>query len=490
MAPCRVFLGTLCLALLSACGDTGANGRRPNVLLITLDTVRADRLGAYGYDARDATPNLDAFARECVVFEQAFANSSFTPPSHASLLTSLYPSEHGLMHWSQKLADVPTAGELFTAAGYRTFAVSPLKTLFILGLERGFQETLDIPHENIPGGVRLGDAPAINARALPRLTADDERPFFAWLHYYDAHRVFARQGEQWARRYSDFDDLSVGDTEAWYQVPPRRRPGRPMVQSQISSEQATFIKDRYDGGLAYLDEQIGALLDELRASGVLEHTIVVITADHGEVLDEYEEEWFSHDPHLVDANIHVPLLVRLPGAERAGERRDALVQGVDLLPTLLELAGIDVSGDATGDAAVRAALDAREFSGLSLVPVLGGRTLPRDFVFADRMGRDRSGEDPQPAEADVQRERDRKRMLRTKTHKLVHNMDRGQFQLFAVGDEHTDVAQEQEQNFDRLVNAYRDHVLHLKATDGTPSELDDATRELLRQIGYLDEDGN
>ena len=457
------------LALLpTACGPGAPAARRPNVLLITLDTTRADRFAAYGQTGREITPHLDAFAREGVVFEQSFSNSSFTPPSHASILTGRYPSEHGLMHWSDALGPVATAAELFSAAGYRTLAASPLKTLFVVGLSRGFDSAEEFEHTQGDGLMYLADAPTINARVLPALTADDERPFFAWLHYYDAHRVFGRQGEEWAQRYGSHPDPSVGGTEAWYQLDPADR-----ARLGITPAQADFIDDRYDGGLAYLDEQIGVLLDELRAAGVLDDTLVVITADHGEVLHEHDEEWYSHDPYLVEENIRVPLLVRLPGGEHAGTRVPDLVQGVDVLPTLLALTGVDAGG--------------ARFSGLDLSPTLEGRALRRDFVYAERRSRDREGQEGLGIE-EVRAERDRRRMLRTATHKLIQAPDRGTTELFAVDDEHRDVSGSSPDVFHGLMGLYTRQLEALQPVDdtGEAGGLDPETEAMLRELGYLE----
>lgn len=484
--PTPALLALTLLALLTACGPDGTTppagpATPPHVLVITLDTLRPDRLGCYGYE-RDTSPHLDAFAEQSVLFEQAFSNSSFTPPSHASILTGRFPGEHGLMHWSQTLADVPTAADLFAAAGYRTLAISPLKTLFKIGLSRGFETLLEPPHREGDGLYYLADAETINRDVLPHLTGaatpGDERPVFAWLHYYDAHRVFGRQGREWAQRYNDSHDVAVGDTEQWYQLRAESHKGK-LPQGALSPADVAFMEDRYDGGLAYLDAQLGRLFERLEATGVLERSIVVITADHGEVFAEHDEEWFSHDPHLVDENVHVPLLIRLPDGAHAGERRDTLVQGVDLLPTLLELAGVD-PGSWSG-------------SGLSLVPALEGRPLRRDALFADRMGADWTVSPPprnlpEPTPEQIVEERDRKRMVRTASHKLIINMDRGTASLFAVDDEQTNLYGADDDLTRRMTGLYQAQVGRLREVQRESVELDPETEAYLRGLGYIGDD--
>jgi arylsulfatase len=458
------------LACTVACGPDTPSG--PNVLVITIDTVRADRIGAYGHTLRDITPHIDALADESVLFENAFASSSFTPPTHASIFTGLHPSEHGMMHWNKPLGDVPTAAALFRDAGWNTLAVSPLPTLFKLGLDRGFENTISPPVRREDDRFILADADALSAAALPLLTAEDGRPFFAWIHYYDAHRPYGRQGPEWSGRYAADDDPSIGATEDYYQLTPEKRAALGLTPAQT-----TLMRDHYDGGLAYLDDRLGRLFDALRTAGVLEDTIVVVIADHGEVLDEYEAEWFSHDPWLVDENTHVPFLLRLPGAAHAGTRVPGLVSQVDVLPTLLALAGVDAPPD---------------LSGLDLTRVIEGGALGRALVFADRIGDDLSARktDTPPTEEEVAASRDRRRMVRGDRHKLHHAVDRDQVALYAVDGstpEGEDVQERDVAAFDRLLDAYRDLLESLRPPPGTPdgaTGIDPATDEFLRGIGY------
>jgi len=471
-AAAAIALG-LALALAghsAGCGRGAAAERRPNVLIVTLDSLRTDRLGAYRQTAREVTPRLDAFAAQSIVFEQAFATSSFTPPTHASILTGLYPSEHGMLWWNRQLADVHTAAEIFQAAGYRTGAFTPLKTLLELGLSRGFDEQgAPAPvDESVPDGQRLvlADADAVNALALPWLTAGGEgRPFFAWVHYYDAHRPYGRQGPQWSGRFvaPGADDPDVGATERWYQLTPEKRAALGLTPAQTA-----LLKDHYDGGAAYLDDRVGRLLDGLSEAGLLDTTIVVLLSDHGEVLDEYPAEWFSHDPWLVDENVHVPFLLRLPGGERAGTRVDALVSQIDVLPTLLALAGLDA----------RVASEPVPLSGLDLSPAWSGRRLPRETVYADRQGDDRDGKSPQ-----------RSRMLRSATRKLVHDEDRQVLELWAEdgsAQEGLDISGRDRDAKAGLVEAYRQQLerLRVPGSASTHGDLAPDTQKMLDSLGY------
>ncbi len=469
-ATLSVVLGVV----LAGCG--GADKAPLNVLVITLDTLRADRVGAYGY-MRDTTPHLDAFAKESVLFEQAFAASSFTPPTHASILTGRYPGEHGMLHWNKHLADVPTAAQLFAEAGYRTGAFTPMPTLLKLGLDKGFTEQQSPPHHVNGQQIVLADADAINAVALPWLTASAEqtggKPFFAWVHYYDAHRPYGRQGPEWSGRFARPDDPAVGATEEWYQLSADER-----AKLALDTDKVDLIEDHYDGGLTYLDDRVGRLLDELRARGVLQHTIVVILADHGEIFDEHEPEWFAHDPYLFDENVHIPFMLRFPDGRLAGVHVGALVSQVDVLPTLLALAGI--------------APPPGGLSGLDLQPALDRARLPRELVFAERIGddlSDRKGSQP-PKEAAVKASRDRQYMVRSATRKLLIYEDRGSAAFFAtdvLGGEQVDLATQEPDAVQAALHACAQWMqsLHKPGAAAAANGLSDEEIRLLESIGYM-----
>lgn len=430
------------------------------MLVITLDTVRADRFGVYGAQRAGITPRLDTFAKQCVVFENAFANSSFTPPTHASIFTSLYPAEHGMMWWNRHLADVPTAAEMFSVANYRTLAFTPMVTLFALGLDRGFDQPLDVPHSMRGEQILLADADAINAEVIPALTAQDKRPFFAWVHYYDAHRPYGRQGPEWSGRFRANDNPTVGDNESWYQLTPSKR-----AELGLTPQQTQLIKDHYDGGLAYLDDRVGHMLDALQSAGVLENTIVVIIADHGEVLDEHDEQWFSHDPYLTDEVIHIPFLLRLPGGRHGGRRVAGLVSQVDVLPTLLELARV-------------AALPG-ELSGRSLVPLIEGGTSSASWVYADRVGDSRFGLAP-----------DRRYAVRGMERKLVLHEDSKAVELLAVGGaaaESEDLSEREPDRRRELINVLGRWMgsLQKRGADDSGS-IAPELMEILIALGYID----
>lgn len=284
------------LLLIAAC----ARDERPNVVLVTLDTTRADRLGVMGH-APARTPVLDALAARGVVFERAYASVPLTLPSHATMLTGLEPYQHRL-HDNGRIplpADIPTIAERLAAAGWDTGAfVAAFVLDSTFGLDRGFARyDDDIAPQRDPLRQEVPRRPAgdVTDRALAWLGGPRRGPFLLWVHYYDVHL-------------------------------PRRPP--PPYDA---------VADAYDGALAYVDAELGRLLAGVaRASGD-RPTLTVVVGDHGEALGEHDE--MTHGMLVYDATLHVPLLVAGAGYP-AGARSAALVRTADVAPTILAAAGL------------------------------------------------------------------------------------------------------------------------------------------------------
>jgi choline-sulfatase len=283
------------LALAAACG--GRPG--PSILLVTFDTTRADRIGAYGH-ARAFTPTLDGLAREGVLFEHAVAPAPITLPAHASILTGVSPAEHGVR--DNTIFFLGPAARLVSEAlaehGWRTGAfVGSFVLDARFGLDQGF-EVYSGPSGSDESAERPAGAVVDAAIAwLSQLPAD--APYFAWVHFYDPHRPFAPP-PLWTRRGAD----------------------------------------PYDDEIGYADEELGRLLHFLDERGLARHLLVVATADHGEALGEHGQE--SHGALLYQATLRVPLVFSgsaLPAALR-GTRVPTPVSTVDVGPTLIALAGL------------------------------------------------------------------------------------------------------------------------------------------------------
>jgi choline-sulfatase len=288
---------------------TGASLPSPvglNVLLVTLDTTRADRLGCYG-DASARTPRLDRLAQEGVRFENAIAAAPITLPSHASILTGLYPFEHGVRNNGNFYLGerVETLATVLRKRGYRTAA---FVSSFVLdrryGLARGFESYDDQMEEtSVPGSSleaeRRGDrtALAVNRWFDGQPRSDSPAPFFVWLHLYDPHEPY--------------------------------RPPPPFAD--------LFAHDPYDGEIAFADLAVGSVLDKLQGLGQLDRTLVAVVADHGESLGDHGEE--THSMFLYEGAIRVPLILWRPGILPAAKVLAAPVRALDLAPTILDLLG-------------------------------------------------------------------------------------------------------------------------------------------------------
>lgn len=314
---------TVRLALTGACLAVGALvgcSRTPdpgdlagwNVLLVTIDTLRADRLGYTGWTAA-STPALDELAASGVIFEDAVASAPVTLPAHATILTGLYPPAHGSLNNGRYPLppDVPTLAGMLRERGYETGAVV---ASFMLhrkyGLARDFDDyddrfralrSKDVVHLERPAEV-------VTDRALDWLRGrSGESPFFLWVHYYDPH--------------------------APYEAPP------PFG--------ARFATSPYDGEIAYTDQEVGRLLAGLGEIGANERTLVVFTADHGEALGDGGEK--THGILLRDSTLRVPLVLAAPGMLPSGRRVSGVVSQADIVPTVLELVGGSAPPDLDGE---------------------------------------------------------------------------------------------------------------------------------------------
>ncbi len=337
---------------------------RPNVILITLDTVRADHLSLYGYGRR-TTPNLDAFARECVVYREAVSAGDMTLSSHASIFTGLYPSRHNAHPVETREVGyplgsaLPSLPEILEQKGYRTMAVlanyAYLSPYF--GLSRGFERydvraAVPFLAEARPFYLRARVRNFATRRAAP---ADFERqtrtaeeinheaftlleelrngkaPFFVFLNYMDAHwpylppAPYDRLYPGKAARFTGSNYSSMNE-----EVSSSHRDMTPGEHNHLISQ--------YDGALNYLDDQLGKLIARLKELGLLDNTLLIIASDHGESFGE--RRLFQHGVSVYEDQVHVPLLIRFPQGAKAqppGTSVARPVSLVDLLPTILDV---------------------------------------------------------------------------------------------------------------------------------------------------------
>ena len=316
-------------------------GRPPNVLLIVVDTLRADRVGAYGATL-ELTPHVDALAAESTVFERAYAPSSYTLPSVVGLLTSRHPEEAGVDYNTHRLGgDIPTLAEFLRSHGWRTGAVV---SNYVLredsGVLRGFEEhDVELREREAVRGFADRAARQTTDAALrmwERLGAAPRRPRFLWVHYQDPHGPYTPP-DGYREAFLDAERAGPGGRRR-LRVSDDGAGGIPRYQLLPGSQrEVAFYRAGYDGEVRYTDEEIGRLLVGLRERGLGE-AIVVFAADHGEALGE-ANRWFAHGELLIEPLTHVPLLIHVPG--RGGERRRDVASLLDVLPTLAGLLGLE-----------------------------------------------------------------------------------------------------------------------------------------------------
>jgi choline-sulfatase len=344
----------------------GAKSERPDVLLITIDTLRADHLGCYG-DAGARTPNIDALAKESVLFEDATTQANVTGPSHTTMLTGLYPAEHGALRNGVPLSpQVVTLPELLAREGYRTGAFVSGFTLkneacrLAPRFERYDDELIAwrwMPEvasrlRALKGLIQLCERcgrTVFRAKRPAEETVDAAlewmsrsspgEPTFTWVHCYDPHAPYAPPAPFDRLHDPDYPGARAVD---WYQLTTQQR--RELIADPAA---LAHMRALYAGEISYADVQVGRLLERLRSAGKLERTLVILTSDHGEGLGDHGY-YFDHGTFLYDDELRVPLLVRLPGAATSARRVAGQVRLLDLTPSVLEALGLPALEHASG----------------------------------------------------------------------------------------------------------------------------------------------
>ncbi len=307
----------------------------PNVLLISIDTLRADHLSCYGY-GRPTSPTIDSLAAEGVLFEHVAGVSSWTLPTHMSLMTGLDPLGHKVQSDPAILSPkIPTLAQRFLEAGYSTAAVvSAVYLNAFHGFSRGFESYDDyfVGDELFGAGSDVETSTATVERATERLNgwskATPKRPFFLFVHFWDVHHNYQPPPPYDAV----FSPTEFPPTSAFESLDQSRNVDDTGL---VPTEQIAL----YDGELRYVDAHIALLLNAIEKLGLANNTIVAVTGDHGEELWQRGDR--GHRRTLFEECTHVPLILRYPGHLPAGRRVEQMIRQIDIAPTLLELAGLD-----------------------------------------------------------------------------------------------------------------------------------------------------
>lgn len=312
---------------------------RPHVILISVDTLRADHLGCYGYAPR-TSPRLDEFARQSVRFANAFSQASWTLPSHMSVMTSQYPHVHGVEEGEHALAEgTPTLAKALSGEGYYNAA---FVSWVYLGRKYGFASGFNEFNELLPPPELVDSATSsafkaeqVTDRAIEWLNRDHSRPFFLFVHYFDPHINY----EPPSPLDKMFDPGYHGPAKGTFGWLRKYIKGLHHRPKRIGARELQHVTALYDGEIRYTDTHLGRLFDAIEATVGLDNCLIAFTSDHGEEFDEHGS-MEGHQWTLYDEVVHVPLIVRLPGGAQAGRVVTSPVELIDIPATILGRLGL------------------------------------------------------------------------------------------------------------------------------------------------------
>ncbi|MDE0887306.1 MAG: sulfatase [Myxococcota bacterium] len=494
--------GLLLAVLLSSCsaqdtaeGDTPAKDKEtrqgpPLILLISIDTLRADHLGLYGHH-RFTSPVLDAFAAEGTIFEDASSSAPWTLPAHASMLTGLYPRKHRVLTFDTALPpEIPTLASKMSGGGYQTAAVvnSAWLTKDMYGITRDFDKYLFVDDTQ----ERRAPNSWITDQAIEWIREARDQPIFLFVHYYDVHsdyaslpqyeRIFVTpytgdaDGTGWQLAKASFEDdylalchenydpakCRIGTLEKYLAV------DRTIQKITFDDDDLRHIEELYDAGIRQLDNELGRFFSILESEGRLEEALIVITSDHGEEFMDHGR--MDHFLTMYQEVLRVPLILRGPGIP-AGQRIATPVSLVDLSPTILSIAGLEEKNSSDG---------------LDLSPLLLGREHPSfesRAIYGEASGGltyEKMMEGVFPIY----------RSLRRGRHKIIHDSKTQKWLLYDLESdpgESRDLSEEKPEITRRLAAEMRERY---RDFDPTPSpqnrvELEVEQLERLRALGYV-----
>ncbi len=454
--------------------------------------LRPDHLGCYGY-ARETSPNIDRLAANGVLFENAFSSTSWTLPAHAALFTGLADSVHGCTDTNMRLDErLVTMAERFRAAGYATagfFSGPYLHPVF--GLGQGFdvyEDCTSYPklsaryakENGTVDGMKIWTAshnditsPRVYKAVRHWLRSNERTPFFLFIHLWDVHYDFMPPPP-----YNRMFDPDYDGT-----ITSRDFLNNPAINKNMPRRDLEHLIALYDGEIAWTDEHIGKIMSELSDLGLTDSTVVVLLSDHG--TEFFEHGLKGHRETLYDEVIHIPLIIRWPQRLPTGARLEPQVRIVDVLPTVLELAGLEAP---------------QKIMGQSLLPLVDTGTLPHDNLVVAELMTDAGTLTvdghwaPKDPRFEIQH---RLRAFRRPDHKLIYDLNRDETQIFDLGkdpgeqmpvgpDDATIAAAAQKDaeegrkwlsDYDAFVGA------HSKA-----SEIPPHVQEKLQVLGYVEDD--
>jgi len=348
-------------------------GNGPNILLIIVDTLRADHLSCYGYDAIK-TPSIDGLAADGILYRHTFSQASWTRPSIASIMTGLYPSTHQTMHKQNVLPDeVTTLAEALAGYGYATVGMPNNENIFPI---RNFQQGFQVYDVLRPDFFFFATESAFHLTFYEQLRLIRERFLFQSKevqHYYQDAVVVGRHASRWLDALAGQDRFFLFIHYMEPHDPYFRHPYDGTAYARVnnphpSPAMAATYRKTYDGEITYLDRNLGELLRSLKERGLYDDMLIVFTADHGEEFHEHGGWW--HGTTLYEEQIHVPLIIKLPKNRLAGTEEDELVRSIDISPTILHTAGAPMPG---------------RMQGHDILPDSTGTVHGQDYVYSEEV---------------------------------------------------------------------------------------------------------
>ncbi len=417
-----------------------------NIVFISIDTLRADRLSCFGYP-KNTSPEIDRISKEAVSFNNAMICSTFTAPSHASMLTGLYPSSHGNLTNGYVLpAANLTLAEALKKSGYNTAAFVAAKG--ILGKQFGFAQGFDYFSEGDTGTRKAEEVTVELLNWLDQFAEKDK--FFIWVHYYDVHCDYKAPAPYYNMYYSDY----AGGLD------PTSKCGKADYNKMdLNEDDFSFINALYDGEIRYVDHSIGILYRKLLKLGIMDHTIFIITSDHGELLGE--RELIGHNLSVYDTEIVVPLIIRHPELESAGKIIPDQVESIAIMPAILDM--VDVKVDRNYDAA-------------GLFPLLKNKELKTGVGYS---------------ETAMEKGMEQFVCSRTVEWKCIWNETSNNFELYSLQDdpgELNNLADEEKPLTDLQKNAFLQWTeTKKKYSRDKLQEISESVKDNLKTLGYVNQ---
>jgi arylsulfatase A-like enzyme len=416
-----------------------------NVILISIDALRADHLGCYGYE-RETSPVIDALAEKAVLFTRAYAQSSFTPPSHASIFTSRYVTSHGLQGWGKLSPVLPGITDMLVHAGYTAAGFGNVSLLGNCGFGRGFLERR----------ANAGPAKMVTQYALEWLERlPREERFFLFLHYFDVHRPYDPEWRFRMKYAGLFKRRIFPDIQTLVKVW--------EGEVRLSDRDKAYFDALYDGEIRQVDTYLGKLFRYLKKKGLFDKSLIIVTADHGEMLGYHPDSRFqyTHDPVLYDGVIRVPLIIKFPFDRYGKKEITSPVESIDILPTVLGTLGLDGH--------LKAGLQGRDLTEAITAQEKG--VAFKDFIISETHG-------------DAE-----KRCIIKDNRKLIYDLRTQEIELYDLTADPLELDNIYAQNKERagdLTDTMEHFFNTIPRAPETPDEpMPEEERERLKSLGYL-----